>query len=158
MRARRASARVPLELHPGYPKRPDKEMGEIVSAMHSYFVEFDEKYHPSPLAVEQVIFHKVLKYAGTADFVCMIDGKVWLLDWKSAGRFEPDKKPYENYSAQLSAYQEALRHMGRFTVEKLAVVYLAPEGFVFAESPGDMPRFMEALKLCTGAKPPTPPK
>ena len=148
---------TPLELHPGFPK-PDAEIGEIVNAMFSYFQQFDEEHHPEVYAVEHTIVNKKLGYAGTTDVVCEMDGSKWVLDWKNTGKFYPTMLPKENHNAQLWAYREALLEMGRYKVEKMAIVYLSEQGYALAPSEGDGPRFMEALALYRkGRVMPTPP-
>lgn len=149
---------TPLDLHPGFPK-PDKEMGEIINTMFSYFQEFDEKYQPEAYVVEHVIVNKELGYAGTADMVCKMEGSIWLLDWKNTSTFSPTMLPKDNYNAQLWAYKEAIGQMGRFKIEKMAIVYLSEHGFALARSDGDQDLFMKALGLYQkGLKAPTKPE
>ena len=146
---------VALDLHPGSPK-PDKEMGETVNTMYSYFLQFDEEYKPEAYAVEHVICNKELGYAGTSDMVCKIGGSTWLLDWKTTSKFFPTMLPKDNYNAQLWAYKEAIGQMGRYKVEKMAIVYLSADGFAFARSDGDRDLFMKAMDIYKQGR--TPPK
>ena len=39
------------------------------------FLKFWEEKYPEPLATESRVYHKFLRYAGTADLPCVIDGK-----------------------------------------------------------------------------------
>jgi len=46
---------------------------------------FDEEWRPVPLLVERPVFSRTYRYAGTPDLIAeLVDGQVWLLDWKTA--------------------------------------------------------------------------
>lgn len=48
------------------------------------FLKFWEEKYPEPLATESRVYHKFLRYAGTADLPCVIDGKKVLIDYKTS--------------------------------------------------------------------------
>lgn len=46
--------------------------------------QFDADWQPEALLVEQPVYHRTARYAGTPDlFARLNDGKLWLLDWKT---------------------------------------------------------------------------
>lgn len=54
------------------------------------FLKFWEEQSPEPLATESRVYHKFLRYAGTADLPCVIDGKKVLIDYKTCSKFNDD--------------------------------------------------------------------
>ncbi len=139
----------PLELKPGTPP-PDAEMVAFVQRAWGQFEDWWKTYQPKPLAVEVTVRNFALGYAGTIDFLCTIDGKVWLLDWKTG------KSVYEKYRAQLWAYKAALEEMAtkpaaRYPApENLGVLRFDPrpgEDYEFADiGDGDGDLFLQALE------------
>jgi len=57
---------------------------------------------PKMLANELAVFNDELMYAGTADYICEIEGEKWLIDFKSG------KDVWPSYELQVSAYAHAL--------------------------------------------------
>lgn len=51
-----------------------------------------------PICTEKIVYDTTLEVAGTADFICRINGEVWLLDWKSGNNI------YSASHLQVSAY------------------------------------------------------
>jgi hypothetical protein len=67
-------------------------------------------------------YHKILRYAGTADLLCVLNGKVTIVDVKtSASIIEMLVR------VQLSAYQKMLDSHG-FKVEGKAILHLGKSG------------------------------
>lgn len=54
------------------------------------------------IATERTVFHPDDKYAGTIDLICKINGKLWIIDFKSSQDVWP------SHRIQLSAYNKAL--------------------------------------------------
>jgi ATP-dependent exoDNAse (exonuclease V) beta subunit len=100
-------------------------------------------YKLEPLAFEVRVFSKKWKKAGTIDALFVKDGKLYILDWKSNGKFtDNDHKDgrwqklltpfdlfYKNhlneYSIQLSMYAAILEEWG-FEVAGAYIVYIGP--------------------------------
>jgi len=68
----------------------------------SAFWKFMNGVKLEPVLLERKIFSKKHQYAGTADFIGLVDGVRTLLDWKTSERI------YESYWLQLAAYVEAM--------------------------------------------------
>ncbi len=64
------------------------------------FVEFHNTYKPETIAIEISLADTGLGFGGTLDYICRINGEVWLLDWKSGGSI------YKGNKIQISAYKE----------------------------------------------------
>lgn len=73
---------------------------DIRGAVERFF-SWVEQHHVEFLSSEQAVFSKQYKYAGTADFMCKIDGKLWLGDIKTSAGI------YDEYWMQTSSYLEA---------------------------------------------------
>lgn len=73
------------------------EIKGAVERFFSWVKEHDVKF----LSSEQAVFSKQYKYAGTADFMCKIDGKLWLGDVKTSSGI------FDEYWAQTASYLEA---------------------------------------------------
>lgn len=96
-----------------------------------------------PLKFETKVFSKKWKKAGTIDALFVKDGKLYILDWKSNGKFTDDdhkdgrwqkllwpfdsfyKNHLNEYSIQLSMYACILEEWG-FQVAGAYIVYIGP--------------------------------
>jgi hypothetical protein len=65
--------------------------------MINRFYEFWTNHNPEKVKVEKVLVSDKLGYGGQLDFVCKINGELWLLDNKTGN-------VYDNASMQLAAY------------------------------------------------------
>ena len=68
----------------------------------SDFRQFLATHEVEPILIERKIFSQKNKFAGTADLVAEVDGKMTLVDWKTS------KSLYPSYFVQASAYAEAI--------------------------------------------------
>lgn len=97
----------------------------IPSELYNYTVAFDNwwfTYKPKALYSELVVGSKELGYCGTCDFVCVIDGKLTLIDFKTTSAL--DKK---YLSVQLYGYKKALAERG-INIEVCAALHLKKDG------------------------------
>jgi hypothetical protein len=69
--------------------------------MFCKFVEWYEVAQPKIEAIEATLCNEQLQFGGTLDCVCIIDGKRWLLDWKTSNML------HKTYELQLAAYTTA---------------------------------------------------
>ena len=98
---------------------------EIPSELLPYTIAFANwwfTYKPIPLFNELLVGSKELGYCGTCDFVCKIDNKLTLIDFKTTSNL--DKK---YLSVQLYGYKKALAEMG-IEVEVCAALHLKKDG------------------------------
>ena len=86
------------------------------------FLRFLSDKQPNILATEKKVYHKFLRYAGTVDFICEIDGKVYLIDFKTTAVLM--KMLTE---VQLEAYKKALESHG-IKIDAKAVLHLRKDG------------------------------
>lgn len=102
---------------------------KIVKSVASAFESFVKDWKPEFLEIEKVVYSKVHNYAGTADAVCKIGGKLVILDWKTTNtsRYNPDGI-YASYFAQDGAYVLAYEEMTGEKVNELYVVNLPKDG------------------------------
>ena len=89
------------------------------------FLEWKKQHVLEDLYCEMPLVSETMKYGGTIDCYCKMDGKPVLLDFKTG------KAIYEEYFVQLSAYAMLLREAG-FPVEECRILRIgrdATEGF-----------------------------
>lgn len=75
--------------------------------------QFFDQYQPTLVAAEFVCIERTLHgvgYGGTADAIVMIDGRRYIIDWKSRGA-DSDHGAYPEEAAQLAAYASADYHI-----------------------------------------------
>lgn len=86
------------------------------------FLEFLSDKQPTILVTESKVYHKILRYSGTVDLICIIDGLVYLIDYKTtAVLIEMLTK------VQLEAYAKAMESHS-FKVDKKAILHLKKDG------------------------------
>lgn len=83
---------------------PD-EVNQAENALIKFY-EWEKGIKFFPLASELQLVHEVLLYGGTVDCVADIDGKTWLVDFKTG------KSIYDEMAMQLAAYREMLTYHG----------------------------------------------
>ena len=93
------------------------------------FANWHKATKPKMLANEVTVFNELDRYAGTADFICEIDGVRWLIDFKTGQYVWP------SYEIQLSAYKAALPK--ELYPDKLAILQIGykrnKNGYKFTE-------------------------
>jgi hypothetical protein len=82
---------------------------------------FDE-VKPVVVSTEFQTYHKYLIYAGTVDLLAYLNGKLYVIDYKTTYRVEKMLT-----RVQLEAYKQALISHG-IPVERKAVLHLRPDG------------------------------
>ncbi len=80
------------------------------------FAEWHKEANPKTLENEVALFHEDPMFAGTADYICEIDGVRWLIDFKTSASV------YLSHEVQLSAYNHALPP--DLKAEKMAILQL----------------------------------
>ena len=96
------------------------------------FIAFWKDYKPTLVATEYRMYHKYLKYAGTADLLAIIDDELWLIDNKTSSEI---KKMLTR--VQLEAYKKALA-THNIRVKRKAILHLKKTGrYSFVEHPAD---------------------
>jgi len=63
----------------------------------SRFMDFYTAFKPQTIAVEKVLVSDILRFGSQLDYVCMLDGKRWIIDHKSGS-------VYDTASIQLASY------------------------------------------------------
>lgn len=89
------------------------------------FYEWKKRHTIKPIHCEVPFVSDRLRYGGTVDCYCELDGKPTLLDFKTG------KAIYEEYFVQLAAYAELLKENG-YPVEECRILRVgrdATEGF-----------------------------
>lgn len=101
----------------------------VVDSVAQAFEGFMRDWSPEIVGIEEILYSKTHNFAGTADFIAKVDGKLVIGDWKTTNtsRYNPDGI-YPTYFAQLGAYSLAYEEMTGEEVEELMVVNLPKDG------------------------------
>lgn len=89
------------------------------------FLEWQSRHKIEPIICETPMVSAKLRYGGTVDCYCMLDGVPTLLDFKTG------KAIYDEYFVQVSAYKELLLEAGH-PVERVQILRIGrdeTEGF-----------------------------
>lgn len=86
------------------------------------FLKWHEDYSPEILASETRLYHKVMRYAGTADIVAIVDGALTLIDIKSTYNLEEMA-----CGVQLEAYAQAFKTDG-LEIQAKQILHLKKDG------------------------------
>lgn len=87
------------------------------------FLQWWELRKPEPLAMEHKVYHKILRYAGTADLICIIGGRLTLVDYKSSAQVNS-----KLCAVQLEGYDRAFESQG-VKVEDRLILHLSKSGY-----------------------------
>lgn len=87
------------------------------------FLNWWELRKPEPIATEHRLYHKIMRYAGTADLICLIDGKVTLVDYKTSSQVNT-----KMCAVQLEGYDRALESHG-IEIENRLILHLSKNGY-----------------------------
>lgn len=82
------------------------------------FAEFWNKYKPELIATEYHLFSDEHKYAGTADLIVKLNGKLWLLDVKTSNSL------HTSYNLQLASYAKAWSETHDTPIEETGILWL----------------------------------
>lgn len=101
--------------------------------------EFLADYRPEFVGIESRVYHRALRYAGTADRFAVINGKPWVIDIKTALQSHPV------WGMQTAAYAQA----AGWGNAKRGTVQLLQDGYRFLEweEPSDWNAFASLLTL-----------
>ena len=91
-----------IRFHLGEGKEPkipkQKEAQTAIKAFQAWLQENEVEWH----GVEQKIYHRDYRYAGTVDAIATINGEYAVIDWKMSKRIYPE------YHLQVAAYAKAV--------------------------------------------------
>ncbi len=82
------------------------------------FLKWDRGIRPKYIASEMTVHSDTHRYAGTLDCVCKLDGKLYIIDFKTS------KAHYPKNAVQLAAYKVAYEEMTGLDVEGVGVLRL----------------------------------
>lgn len=84
------------------------------------FREWWDKYKPRVIGSELRLYHGLLRYAGTADLVCMIGDELWIIDYKSTSVLSEMllRVQLEAYAKALHSHGVMVQHKGALHLKK----------------------------------------
>lgn len=83
-----------------------QEMKEIIDIIWSYFIDAEQAIDLKPLYLEHQIVNHEHHYAGTTDYIGLVNGKRAFLDFKTFKTLYND----HTYGAQLAAYRRGFNY------------------------------------------------
>ena len=86
------------------------------------FLSWWEEKKPVMVGSEVRLYHKIMRYAGTADLIAWIDGELTLVDYKTTSKLIE-----MNCGVQLEAYSKALASHG-IEVQGKRILHLKKDG------------------------------
>ena len=82
------------------------------------FVDFWETYKPTLIETEVHLFSDELKVAGTCDLICEIDGKLWIIDFKTSNHLQT------TYELQTAVYGKCYEECYGKKADRYGVLWL----------------------------------
>jgi genome maintenance exonuclease 1 len=82
------------------------------------FEKWQGKHEVKPDALEQHLWSDKYQYAGTADYIGMFDGKLYILDWKTS------RGIYDEYWLQMAAYVQAFEELTGLKIEGVGILQI----------------------------------
>ena len=140
------------------------------------FIDFVDEYKPIPIATELSLYNNakdkegniLFPYAGTADQIMMIEGKIWLIDIKTGAEYPKEqqlqltayKLLYDELYGEVTGCIDGvaclfLTGTGRYKFKKMKFVPEAWESIIdlglyhFSDMRGNMPKVKEKVQLPT---------
>jgi hypothetical protein len=116
------------------------------------FVNWRKEVKPVDIAWDVTVFSSKYGYAGTIDYICIIDGKTYIIDFKTSANVWPE------YELQVSAYKKPIE-TAEFNVEglndvagiNLAILQIGyrrnKAGYKFTEIEDQFPLFLAARQI-----------
>lgn len=94
-----------------------------------------DEWQPEPIFTERPVYHRSQWYAGTPDYIGVMGGSTWCLDWKTS------KGVYGDAACQVAAYINAEHYQAdpqqpdlpMPEIERGGVVHITPEGTTLHE-------------------------
>ena len=91
---------------------------QIVWEMILKFADFWRTHKPELISAEDFVWSDEHKYAGTADLVVKMHGKIWLLDIKTSNSV------HKSFDLQLSAYAKGLEEAKGIKIQRTGIIWL----------------------------------
>jgi len=126
------------------------------------FVDWRNEVKPESIAWDLTVFSEKYGYAGTIDYICKIDGEVYIIDFKTSAQV------WSEYELQVSAYREAMFEIENWPGKggvpadiNLAILQVGYQrnkaGYKWNEVEGKFPLFLAARQIwsaeCEGVEP-----
>ena len=98
---------------------------DVEQGYEGYFEAFRAWWNekkPEILGTEKKVYHKILGYAGTSDLLCLINGQVTLVDYKTTAQVNSML-----HMVQLEAYARAWESQG-VTIDDRMILHIQKNG------------------------------
>ncbi len=137
-------------------KYPQKEDKRVLAGFVNWVAEFKPEVRDLQKDIEFIVASQT-GYAGTVDLLCYLEGKPWIIDFKSSAGV------YESHKLQLAAYKQAYLEMTGIdaTIGILHLNSKVKKGWTFHQDLeiegkpvefGDFLKVFEVYKMLNGGK------
>lgn len=128
-------------------KKPKMPINPQFKSSVDQFLKWVKRDQVKFIHSEHLVYSRRLKYAGTFDFLCEIDGKTYLGDFKSSSAI------YDEYFLQIAGYQQAyLEEYPDFKIDGGVIVRLGKDNKLEVKYTKDYTKdvkaFNAAIVLC----------
>lgn len=104
------------------------------------FLKWWEEITPKVYATETRFYHRLLRYAGTADLICGIGGETVMIDYKTSAQVNS-----KLCAIQMEGYDRALESHG-FKIDRRIILHLGKNGIA---KPVEFPRSAKNWSVCS---------
>ncbi len=134
----------PIRMEDKFVNPTTEQQEELTAEEYEALVSFTDWFNsvkPKILATEISVVNKDMNYAGTVDFIAEIEGKAWLIDFKTS------QNVWASHELQVSAYKHALKK----DVQGLAILQIGykrnKNGWKWNEVEDKFDLFLAAQKI-----------
>ena len=99
-----------------------QDIDAVYEGYFEAFLKWYKEYDVKPLATESRVYHKTIRYAGTADMPAIVDGKAICIDYKTSASVNKMLT-----GIQLEGYAKAYESHG-VCFDGKAILHLKPNG------------------------------
>lgn len=109
------------------------------SLAYTAWLDWQDKYKPVFQSCERKVYSVAYNYSGTCDAVAIINGKRYLIDWKTAnpqiefknGKYTGKMHAYPEHFIQVAAYHSAIEEETGESFDGHLIVYVTKTGKFF---------------------------
>lgn len=117
-----------------------EKMKDAIEVIWSYFIDAEKEIELRPILIEHKAVNHEYRYAGTADYIGLVNGHRAVLDFKTFKTIYDD----HHFGAQLAAYKRGIE----YTTEYLYILKINEEtAWELIPIADDWDTFLKALKI-----------
>lgn len=111
------TGKQPSDIRQGFPPNPDSRAVASARSVERFFNE----HKVEPVASEILVGSVKRNIAGTLDFLCFLDGKLALIDFKTSNSVD------DTYALQVADYTYSFKEMTGITIKEIKILWLSKD-------------------------------